>query len=207
MKLTKQFKEFIDSQYSKPRGIWGMYIGEKMVKQHRLETLWTIKLLKLQQDENILELGCGAGYAMKLLLEQSNVSQVVGVDNSQSILQSATIRNRKEIRKGRARVVQGNVNQWAFQDEYFTKIFSIHSVHFWDNLPKIISDIYKALKPEGTIILTVCNGKNGETYNGIKSMLEEQIIPIMEQNKFKNIELIKGPDSRQFQTVAVKGYK
>lgn len=97
MKLIEQFKEFISSQYSKPRGFLGMYFGEKMVRQHRTETLWTIKRLKLKHDENILELGCGAGYAMKLLLEQTTVSKVVGFDISGSILKSAMIRNRKDL--------------------------------------------------------------------------------------------------------------
>ena len=164
-----------------------MYIGEKMVKQHRLETLWTIKLLKPQHDENILELGCGAGNAIKILLEQSTVSQVVGLNISQSILRSATIRNRYEINKERARLVQGNVNQLVFQDGYFTKVFSIHSVYFWDNLPETISEIYRVLKPQGTIILTLCSGKNGESWDDIKNMLEQRVIPIMVQNRFKNV--------------------
>jgi len=46
-----------------------------------------------------------------------------------------------------------------FQDGCFTKVFSIHSVYFWDNLPETISEIYRVLKPEGTIILTLCAGK------------------------------------------------
>ena len=204
MKLTEKLKEFINNQYSRPIGLFGMYIGEKMVKQHRPETLWTIKQLKLNQDESILEIGCGAGYAMKLLLEHKAVSQVVGLDISKSILRSAKIRNRYEIGKGRAKLLQSDANHLTFQDGYFTNVFSIHSVYFWDSLPETISEINRILKPGGTIIITLCNGKNGETFNNIKDMLEMQLIPIMEQNKFKNIELIKGPDSRQFQTVAIK---
>ena len=207
MKLVEQFKEFISSQYSKPRGILGMYFGEKMVRQHRTETLWTIKLLKLQHEENILELGCGAGFAMKLLLAQESVTNVVGIDMSGTILKSAMIRNREEISRGRAKLIQGNVQQLDFQNAYFTKVFSIHSVYFWDNLPETIAEIYRVLKPEGLILLSLSDGKNGEKWNGVKDMLEQQIIPIMKQMGFKNIELIKGPDSRHYQTVAVKGNK
>jgi ubiquinone/menaquinone biosynthesis C-methylase UbiE len=207
LKLIEQFKGFIDSQYSKPSGFLGIYIGEKMVKQHQPETLWAIKLLNPQRDENILELGCGAGNAIKLILQQSTVRQVIGLDISQSVLHSAAIRNRKEINKGRAKLIQGNVNKLTFQDGYFTKVFSIHSVYFWDNLSETISEIYRVLKPEGTIMITLCDGKNGETWDDIKVMIEQQIIPIMEQNKFKHIVLLKGPDSRQFQTVAIKGEK
>lgn len=207
MKLTEKFKKYIDNQYAKPTGFLGMYFGEKMVQQHQSETLWTIKLLKLHKDETILELGCGAGYAMSRLLEQPAVSKVVGVDISKFILKSAMIRNRKKINEGRAELIQSNVNQLDFKDAYFTKVFSIHSIYFWDNLPNTLSEIYRVLKPEGLIILTLCDGKNGETFTAIKDMLEQQVIPIMKQNGFKNIELIKGPDSRQFQNIAVKGHK
>ena len=207
MKLIKQFKEFIGSQYSNPSGLLGMYIGEKMVKQHVPETLWTIKLLELQQDEKILELGCGAGYAIKLLLKQSSVNQVVGLDASKSVLQSATIRNQKEIRDRRVKLIQSNVNNLVFQDGSFTKVFSIHSIYFWENLLKTISEIYRVLKPEGTVIITLCDGKNGQTSNDTKDMIEQQVIPIMGQSGFKNIEILRGPNSREFHTVSIRAEK
>lgn len=207
MKPIEKFNEVFGDQFGNPRGILGMYSGEKMVKQHVTETKWTIKLLNLQQNETLLDLGCGAGYAMKLLLEQAVVNHVVGLDMSKSILHSAAIRNRNEISKGRAKLVQGNVNQLDFQDGYFTKVYSIHSVYFWDNIPKTMQDIYRILKPEGTIALTLSDGKNGEISNGIKNMVEEQVVPIMKQNKFKNIEIIEGPNSRGYHIISIKGEK
>ena len=79
-----------------------------------------------------------------------------------------------------------SINLKHFQDGCFTKVFSIHSVYFWDNLPKTISEIYRVLKPEGTIILTLCAGKKGETWTDINNMLEQQVIPILGQNGFKS---------------------
>ena len=207
MKSIEKFNEVFGNQFGNPRGLLGMYTGEKMVKQHVIETQWTIKLLNIKKDETILELGCGAGYAMKLLLEQPAVSHVVGLDLSKSILRSATIRNRNEINIGRARLVLGNVNELDFQEGYFTNIYSVHSLYFWDNLPKTISDIYRILKPQGTLVITLSHGKNGEISTGIKDMIEKQVIPIMEQNQFKNIEMIEGPNSRGYHIVSIKGKK
>ena len=207
MNITSKIKELINNQYSQPKGIVGMYFGEKMAIQHRPEAQWTIELLNIQQNESILELGCGAGYAMKLLLRQSAVSQVVGLDISPDMLRSASIRNQKEIKRGRAKLVQGNVEKLNFEDECFTKAFSIHSVYFWDNLPETISEIYRVLKPQGSLILTLCDGKNGESWNNKENLLEQKVIPIMKATSFKNIAIVNGPDSRQFHTIAVTADK
>lgn len=207
MVLIKRIKEFIDIQYQSPRGVLGLYFGEKMVLQHRPETLWTINLLKLKKEERVLEIGCGAGYAIKNLLTKANVQFVVGLDISKSILLSARIRNRRAISKGTAKLLLGNVSDIPLYNELFTKVFSIHSIYFWEINTKTISEIYRVLKPNGTVTITLCNGKNGEIWTGVQNMLEEKLIPLMLQMGFKNVKILKGPDSRKFHTVAVIGEK
>ncbi|WP_254281667.1 hypothetical protein [Exiguobacterium aurantiacum] len=47
--LLKRLQIWIDSQYENPRGIVGRYIGEKMVRQHRVEVDWTIEQLTVRR--------------------------------------------------------------------------------------------------------------------------------------------------------------
>jgi ubiquinone/menaquinone biosynthesis C-methylase UbiE len=207
MGMIKMIKELIDKQYEKPRGLLGRYIGEKMVRQHKPETLWTIELLNIVQGESVLELGCGAGYAMKLILDQTLVEQVVGLDLSPTIIRSATIRNKNAVNANRAKLVQANVNKLPFEDGHFDRVFSIHTIYFWDDLSETLSEIYRVLKPGGYFIITLCDGKDDEIWEGIKSMIEERLIPIAKENRFIDVALIKGPKSRQFHTIAVLGHK
>jgi ubiquinone/menaquinone biosynthesis C-methylase UbiE len=202
--LFKRFKNVIDKQYSKPKGIVGLYIGEKMVQQHQPETSWTINLLSPQQDDTILEIGCGAGYAIKQIIGEYNVKQLVGLDISKTVIQSARFRNRKHISNGKVKFLQGDVKKLPFQDQSFSKIFSIQSIYFWEELPNTFAEIYRVIKPDGAIIITLSDGENDNKWEGITTMIEHQVMPIMEQCGFKNIEKIKGPDSRHFQTVAIK---
>ncbi len=205
--FLKRMKVLIDFQYQSPKGVLGLFFGEKMVSQHRPETLWTINLLELNKEESILELGCGAGFAMKLLLAKPNVQQVVGLDLSKSILHSAKIRNRHNISKGKAKLVLGNVSKIPLDNDLFTKVFSIHSIYFWDITPETVSEIYRVIKPKGSVTITLCNGKNGETWSGVQKMLDQQLLPLMIQSGFKNVKILKGPYSRQFHTIAVIGEK
>ena len=205
--MIKLITELIDKQYGKPQGLLGTYIGEKMVKQHKPETLWTIELLNIAQGESVLELGCGAGYAMKLILDQTLVEQVVGVDLSPTIILSAAIRNKNGLNAKKATLVQANVNRLPFQDENFDKVFSIHSIYFWENLSETFTEIYRVLKPGGYFVITLCDGKDDEIWEDIKSMIEERLIPIAKENGFLDVALFKGPKSRQFHTIAVLGHK
>jgi len=207
MGMIKLITGLIDKQYGKPQGLLGTYIGEKMVKQHKPETLWTIELLNIAQGESVLELGCGAGYAMKLILDQTLVEQVVGVDLSPTIIRSAAIRNKNGLNAKKATLVQANVNRLPFQDENFDKVFSIHSIYFWENLSETFTEIYRVLKPGGYFVITLCDGKDDEIWEDIKSMIEERLIPIAKENGFLDVALFKGPKSRQFHTIAVLGHK
>ncbi|MBN8209064.1 class I SAM-dependent methyltransferase [Bacillus sp. NTK071] len=205
MKLLTQAQSIIDKQYGNPEGWLGWFIGEKMVRQHRIETKWTIKQLHLQKDEHVLELGCGGGYAMKLLLTNPNVQEVIGLDVSRTVIHSATIRNQKEIKKERAKLVHGNVHYLPFEDNHFTNVFSIHSIYFWEDLPIAVAEIHRVLKPGGAVSIALCNGKNGQVWESVNTMIHNELIPLMEDANFQEVKLVKGPLSRQYQTVLVTG--
>ena len=207
MNVLTRIRDYIDSQYGNPTGVLGKYIGEKMVKQHQPETYWTIDLLALNKDESILELGCGAGFAMKLLLQKASVRKITGLDLSETVLKLAKQRNRDELGKGIAYLVQGDVKKLPFEDQQFTRIFSIQSIYFWDHIDETIAEIYRVLKSEGKVVLTLSNGKKGVIWSGINEMIETKIIPAMQGSGYKNIELQKGPDSRQYHTIAIIGEK
>lgn len=208
MKLAiKRLREFIDLQYRRPTGIVGTYIGEKMVRQHKLETVWTIELLNLQPKERVLELGCGAGYAMKHILEQNAVELVVGLDISPTVIKSARKRNKKAIEVDRAILIHGNVQSLPFPERSFDKIFSIHTVYFWEDIYETLSEINRVLKPGGTFIITLCDGKDNEKWEGVQLKVQQKLIPSTEQLGFTNIQLIRGPLTRGFHTVALTGTK
>ncbi|WP_423406729.1 class I SAM-dependent methyltransferase [Heyndrickxia sp. MSNUG] len=207
MELLNRLKEYIDSQYRLPTGAIGSYIGEKMVRQHQPETIWTLELLEFKKEEMILELGCGAGYAIKKILKNDSVEYIIGLDLSETVLKSARMRNRHEINKGRARLVQGNVKQLPFENQQFTRVFSIQSIYFWDQIEETLSEIYRVLIHEGKMVLTLSNGKAGIMWNGINEMVENEVIPHMKKIGFKNIETVRGPDSRQYHTIAIIGEK
>lgn len=207
MNVKAKFQHIMDTQYSRPAGVLGWFIGEKMIRQHKPETLWTIESLQLQENEKILEIGCGAGFAMKQIASLNGGHNFTGLDVSETLLQSAAVRNKKAIRQKQISLVHGRVEDMPFPDAVFTSVFSIHSVYFWEDLFKSLVEIERVLTPGGTVLITLCNGKDGEDWGSIKKMIQSELLPIMGQLKFKDLRILEGPVSRGYHTVAVCGDK
>ncbi|WP_421385350.1 class I SAM-dependent methyltransferase [Bacillus salacetis] len=207
MSFLNKFNSLVDHQYSKPKGVLGWLIGEKMIRQHKSETLWTLENLNLQKDERILEIGCGAGYALKIISNEYRDIKITGLDLSKTLLHSARIRNNRSLRQKRMKIVYGSVERLPFNDEQFSTVFSIHSIYFWENLSKALREIHRVLKPGGTVHLTLCNGKNEEIWDTINSLVNIQALPIMKQLNFTNVRLLRGPVSRGYHTIAIIGDK
>lgn len=207
MGFFKITREFIDSHYKTPRGIIGAYIGEKMVRQHKTETNWTLQQMNIHQGDKILELGCGAGYAIKLIFEKNLAEEIVGLDISPTIIRSARIRNKKAINEKRVKLIQANFNKLPFHNENFNTVFSIQTIYFWTDIPKTISEIFRVLMPKGVIILTFSDGKDDETWESIRGITENQVIPSMKKAGYRDVTFVRGPDSRGYHTVSVRGTK
>ena len=67
MKVKQHLAGLWNQQYSSPSGMMGWLAGERMVRQHRPETAWTMNLLEVQPTDTVLEVGFGAGQAIKWL--------------------------------------------------------------------------------------------------------------------------------------------
>ncbi|MCC5891185.1 methyltransferase domain-containing protein [Exiguobacterium sp.] len=203
----KRLQTWIDSQYENPRGLVGTYIGQKMVRQHRVEVDWTIQQLSLQAKDRVLDLGCGAGDAMARIHLTSAETHVTGLDRSPTIVRSALRRNRVAIGEQRAAVIQGDLGTLPFPDKSFDHVFSIHTLYFWEDVSVVLVEIERVLKPGGSFAITYCDGRGNVTWDGIATLVQEQFIPAAVRLGLTDIVEARGPDSRDYHTVAVTGRK
>lgn len=202
-----RLKNWIDSHYENPRGIVGTYIGEKMVRQHRVEVHWTIDQLLIQSNARVLDLGCGAGDAIAQMLHRVDSVHVTGLDRSKTVVRSALKRNRAAVQTGRAEIVEADLRRLPFPDAQFDRVFSIHTLYFWEDVNAVLAEIERVLVPGGSFVITYCDGKGDITWDGIVSIVREQFIPAASSLGLIDVIETRGPDSRDYHTVAVSGRK
>ena len=65
------------------------------------------------------------------------------------------------IAEGRCAVLQGSVADMIFADDRFDAVTAFETVYFWPDLPQCFREVYRVLKPGGTLL--ICNEANGDT--------------------------------------------
>jgi ubiquinone/menaquinone biosynthesis C-methylase UbiE len=209
IQINRAFGAIVNKHYVCPKGVMGRFAGELMVRQHAKETAWTVSIAHVQSADRVLEIGCGAGKAIELLAEKATHGFVYGIDLSATMVKRARERNAQAVKSGRVTVQQGEAAQLPFEENSFDKVVSIHTFYWWAEDPRVIlTEMFRVLKPGGTLIFTFSNGKIGEERDYYDHpFIEEQLFPLMKSIGFTAVSSRPGPVSRQFKHLAVIGTK
>lgn len=209
IQINRVFANVLNKHYGCPQGVMGRFVGELMVRQHEKETTWTVSIADVQPADRVLEIGFGAGKAIQLLEKKTTHGFVCGIDLSATMVKRAKERNAHAVRAGRVTLQQGEAAQLPFEEHHFDKVISIHTFYWWSEDPHIIlTEMFRVLKPGGTLLFTFAHGKVGEKRDYYdQTFIEEQVLSLMKSIGFTAVSFRPGPTSRQFKHIAVFGTK
>ncbi len=111
----------------------------------------TIEKLKLKQGENVLDIGCGDGRVTAEIAKQVQPGSVIGIDNSQSMVELAGKRFSSSMFPNLSFKCV-DAKELTF-DNQFDVVTSNAVLHWVDDHLNVLRGIYKALKPGGRVIL------------------------------------------------------
>ncbi len=124
--------------------------GPEMENQHRRITEKTIERMELSPDERILELGCGDGWASRLLSPICPEGAILGVDISDEMIRSA---REKSVDYENVLFVAGSAEEIPWAEAYFTRVISIESAYYWPSLEAAAREIFRVTAFGGRIYL------------------------------------------------------
>jgi ubiquinone/menaquinone biosynthesis C-methylase UbiE len=120
--------------------------GEGMETGHGDVVHQVIPQLEISAGDQILDLGCGIGWATRTLAKAAAGAGAVGVDISKEMiakaeeLHSFTIRARYEVMP---------FEDLDLKDNHFSHVFSMEALYYAPNVDKALSEVLRVLKPGG----------------------------------------------------------
>jgi len=143
--------KFIARQSGNPRGMVGRFIAWIMAKETSAVNDAVLARLRLQADDQLLEVGFGHGHTVRRAADR--VAFVGGVDVSPTMLSVATRANRTAIADGKVELKLGDGITLDFEDARFDKLLSVHTIYFWTNPAATLAEFHRVLRPGGRVVL------------------------------------------------------
>jgi ubiquinone/menaquinone biosynthesis C-methylase UbiE len=126
--------------------------GESMERGHRPVGEQAIEKMNVQPDAVVLDVGCGSGWASRLLAERARDGRVVGIDISDEMILVA-----REASTGFANVEfrVASAEELPFENGEFTDAFSMESLYYYADMSVALKEIHRVLKPGGLFVTVV----------------------------------------------------
>lgn len=163
--------------------------GEEMEQHHSSITQQTLALMKLKPGERVLDLGCGAGWASRLLAQTvgggERPGQVVGLDVSDEM-----------IRRARANFTQydnilfvvGSAQQIPWQEDFFDKVLSVESFYYYGDQGRALDELHRVMAPRGELYILINLYK--DNHYSLR-WVEELQVPVQVKSEQEYVAMLK----------------
>jgi ubiquinone/menaquinone biosynthesis C-methylase UbiE len=136
-----------------------------MNASHSKLTDWGLQHVSTENHFTVLDVGCGGGRTVSKLAAIATQGKVCGVDHSEESVAASRRTNARWIDLGRVEVRNGSVSQLPFPDAMFDLITAVETHFWWPNLPGDMRELFRVLKPGGTLALIA------EVYKGANTVV------------------------------------
>jgi SAM-dependent methyltransferase len=126
--------------------------GAGMEKGHRPVGVQAIDLMGIAAASSVIDIGCGSGWATRLMAGKALEGRVVGIDVSDEMIriarESSAVHSNVEFQVASA-------ENLPFADSEFTHAFSMESLYYYADMPAALSEIRRVLQPGGRFVSVV----------------------------------------------------
>lgn len=126
--------------------------GEGMEKGHRPVGEQAIARMHLSTNARVLDVGCGSGWATRLIAETAVHGRVVGIDISDEMVSLA---QSSSAAFSNVDFKVASAEGLPFKDGEFTHAFSMESLYYYSNMSSALREIYRVLENGGRFVTVV----------------------------------------------------
>jgi ubiquinone/menaquinone biosynthesis C-methylase UbiE len=171
----------------------------------------TLTLLDASAEHCILEIGFGGGSAISRLVKKASGGVIAGVDISAEMVHRAERQFRREIQTGRLRVQVGDVSCLPFAAVVFDRVFTINTIYFWPDVLQGFGEIYRVLKQDGLVAISLRSKekmeKHAVTKYDLRLFSADDVAGLMRQAGFREIRIDHRDKDKWYDQVIVVGLR
>lgn len=121
----------------------------KFVHRNRLNEI--VKCMPVGKNQEVLDAGCGEGHLLERLHKKNKNNHFFGIDVTKIALEKAAIRcNFADLR-------MADLLNTGYEDAFFDVIFCTEVLEHIYEYQKVICELKRILKPNGSLIITLPN--------------------------------------------------
>ena len=120
--------------------------GEGMEQDHLPITLPVLEKMRIAVADNVLDVGCGAGWLSRRLAQLAPEGRVVGMDISDEMIRVA---RRTSLEHENILYVTGEAGEIPWEANFFHHAISVESAYYWPRPAAGIREIFRVLRPGG----------------------------------------------------------
>jgi SAM-dependent methyltransferase len=123
--------------------------ARQMERDHRPVGEQAIARMRIKADSRALDVGCGPGWATRLMADYAVNGRVTGIDISEEMIRVA---RKSSTSYPNVDFEVANAEKLPFGGNEFTHAYSMESLYYYRNIPKALKEIHRVLKPGGLFV-------------------------------------------------------
>ena len=170
--------------------------GEEMEAHHISITEQTLALMDLKPGDRVLDLGCGAGWASRLMAKVvangDKSGQVVGLDVADEMIRRARAGS---VDHDNVMFVVGSAQQIPWEENFFDKVLSVESFYYYADQERALSELFRVMAPKGQLYILI-NLYRDNHYS--LRWVEELKVPVQVHSEQEYVEMLRVTRSKMF---------
>jgi ubiquinone/menaquinone biosynthesis C-methylase UbiE len=123
---------------------WGEHPTNKM----------TAAMAELERGDVVLDIGCGTGAALRAAAATVSRGRLIGVDPTAEMIAAAREKADQSPDPERFEFHRAGASALPLPDDTASVVWAINSLHFWPDVALGLSEVRRALKPGGRLLVT-----------------------------------------------------